>query len=69
MNFEQLGVLEASVEQLEYKKENQWINYPMGILWTMKKKGFSIEQGLDILYYGNIPNGSGLSSLRFNRGC
>jgi galactokinase len=62
MNFEQLGVLEASVEQLEYKKENQWINYPMGILWTMKKKGFSIEQGLDILYYGNIPNGSGLSS-------
>jgi galactokinase len=34
----------------------------MGILWTMKKKGFSIEQGLDLLYYGNIPNGSGLSS-------
>jgi galactokinase len=62
MNFEQLGVLEASIEQLEYKKEDQWTNYPKGVLWAMKKKGFSIEHGLDILYYGNIPNGSGLSS-------
>ncbi len=62
MNFEQLGVLEASLEHLEYKKEDQWTNYPKGVLWAMKKKGFSIEQGLDILYYGNIPNGSGLSS-------
>ncbi len=62
MNFEQLGVLEASVDQLEYKKEDQWTNYPKGVLWAMKKRGFSILHGLDILYYGNIPNGSGLSS-------
>lgn len=62
MNFEQLGVLETSIDQLEYKKEDGWTNYPKGILWAMKEKGFSIENGLDILYYGNIPNGSGLSS-------
>lgn len=62
MNFEQLGVLEASVDQLKYKKEDQWTNYPKGVLWAMKKRGFSILHGLDILYYGNIPNGSGLSS-------
>lgn len=62
MNFQQLGVLEASIDQLEYKKEDGWTNYPKGILWAMKEKGFSIENGLDILYYGNIPNGSGLSS-------
>ncbi len=62
MNFEQLGVFEVSLEQLEYKQEDQWTNYPKGVLWTMKKKGFSIEYGLDLLYYGNIPNGSGLSS-------
>lgn len=62
MNFENLGVFESSIEELEYKKEDQWTNYPKGVLWAMKKKGYSIENGLDILYYGNIPNGSGLSS-------
>ncbi len=62
MNFDKLGVIEASVEQLEYKNEDQWANYPKGILWVMKQRGFSIDNGLDILYYGNIPNGSGLSS-------
>ncbi len=62
MNFEALGILEASVDQLEYKKEAQWTNYPKGVLWALQKKGFSIDLGLDILYYGNIPNGSGLSS-------
>ena len=25
-------------------------------------EGYTIDSGLDILYYGNIPNGSGLSS-------
>jgi galactokinase len=28
----------------------------------MEQKGYSIPSGMDILYYGNIPNGSGLSS-------
>ena len=26
------------------------------------KKGYKVDKGLDILYFGNIPNGSGLSS-------
>lgn len=26
------------------------------------QKGFPVEQGFDIVLYGNIPNGSGLSS-------
>lgn len=62
MNFEHLGVLESSVEGLEYKKEDNWINYPKGVIWAMSKKGYSIDTGMDILYYGTIPNGSGLSS-------
>ena len=28
----------------------------------MKKRGYKLTNGLDILIYGNIPNGSGLSS-------
>lgn len=62
MNFEQMGILEASVENLEKKEEDDWINYPKGVISTMQKKGYPIDRGMDILYYGNIPNGSGLSS-------
>lgn len=62
LNFESLGILESFIDNLEYKKEDNWTNYPKGVLWAMKKKGFSIEFGMDVLYYGNIPNASGLSS-------
>lgn len=62
MNFEDLGVIEASVENLEKKKEHDWANYPKGVVFTLQKKGYQINSGFDILYYGNIPNGSGLSS-------
>jgi galactokinase len=62
MNFEELGVITSSVEDISYKKEDDWTNYPKGVIWTMQKKGYKIEQGMDILYYGTIPHGSGLSS-------
>ncbi len=62
MNFENLGVIESSVEGLVYKEEDNWTNYPKGIVWTMQEKGYPIAHGMDILYYGTIPNGSGLSS-------
>lgn len=62
MNFESLGIMENTVEKLEYKKEDDWTNYPKGVIWALKEKGFIIEEGMDILYFGNIPNGSGLSS-------
>lgn len=62
MNFERLGILESDVKSLEYKKEDDWTNYPKGVIWALQKKGYAIDEGMDILYYGNIPNGSGLSS-------
>ncbi len=31
-------------------------------MWAFEKRGYHLEHGLDILIYGNIPNGSGLSS-------
>lgn len=62
MNFEELGVLTSSIVNLTYKKEDDWTNYPKGVIWAMQKKGYPIEAGMDILYFGNIPNGSGLSS-------
>ena len=62
MNFKSLGVIEADINHLTYQKEHDWANYPKGMLKILKDANFSIEEGMDILYYGNIPNSSGLSS-------
>lgn len=62
MNFEQLGVLESSVENLKPEKEADWTNYPKGVMWAFGEKGMKIEYGMDLVLFGNIPNGSGLSS-------
>ena len=39
-----------------------WANYPLGVIWAFKKRGMEVNHGLDIVIYGNIPAGSGLSS-------
>ena len=62
MNFEQLGVVESSLDGLKPEKEADWTNYPKGVMWAFGERGFEIPQGMDILLNGNIPNGSGLSS-------
>ena len=61
-NFKELGIIEFSLEDLIYKKEDDWANYPKGVISTFIDAGYKIEKGFDILFYGNIPNGSGLSS-------
>ena len=62
MNFEQLGVIDSSLDGLKPEKEADWTNYPKGVMWAFGERGFEIPQGMDILLNGNIPNGSGLSS-------
>lgn len=62
MNFEHLGVLESSLEELVPSKEAGWTNYPKGVMWAFEQKGMEIPFGMDLLLNGNIPNGSGLSS-------
>ncbi len=62
MNFENLGVLESSLDDLKPYKEADWTNYPKGVMWAFEEKGMKIPCGMDILLFGNIPNGSGLSS-------
>lgn len=61
-NFEELGVITVSLDDLSYAKEDDWANYPKGVVWAFAEKGMKIDAGLDILYFGNIPNSSGLSS-------
>ncbi len=62
INFEKVGVLESDVEKLEASKEAGWTNYPKGVMWAFSLRGMQMDCGLDMVLYGNIPNGSGLSS-------
>lgn len=62
VNFEKLGVIETSLDELVPDKKANWTNYPKGVMWAFEKRGYKLPHGLDILIYGNIPNGSGLSS-------
>lgn len=41
---------------------NSWVNYPLGCIAQYIKRGFKLEQGFDILIWGNVPAGAGLSS-------
>lgn len=62
MNFEKIGVLESTIDELEYNQEEDWINYPKAMIWALKSEGYKIDTGFDIVYNGTIPNGAGLSS-------
>ena len=62
MNFEQAGIIEAEIDHLKNQKEDGWTNYPKGIIWALKEKGYTITNGMDVVLFGNIPNSSGLSS-------
>lgn len=62
MNFENLGIIESSIENLKPEKEADWTNYPKGVIWAFGEKGMKVDFGMDLLLFGNIPNGSGLSS-------
>lgn len=62
MNLDTFGVVEVSLDDLSYKKTYNWANYPLGVVWAFAEKGHAIDTGFDMIIWGNIPNGSGLSS-------
>ncbi len=62
LNFKELGILEFSLENMIYDKKHDWANYPKGVIKIFENHGYNIPSGFEILFYGNIPNGSGLSS-------
>ncbi len=61
-NFGEMGVIESDVDDLKASKEAGWTNYPKGVMWAVSLRGMQMDSGLDMIIYGNIPNGSGLSS-------
>jgi galactokinase len=51
----------VSIKGLFRNKSKKWINYPIGVINEFMKRNVSVT-GLDLLYYGDVPNGAGLSS-------
>lgn len=62
VNFPENGIIDCRIDQLDFDEAHDWANYPKGVLQTMIQNGADIPTGLDVLFYGNIPNGAGLSS-------
>jgi len=59
MNFNEY--LEIPLQTSYTKVEEYWYNFPIGVINYFLNNGHQLK-GLDILFYGNIPIGSGLSS-------
>ena len=61
-NFPEKGIIEFSIDELDYDKAHDWTNYPKGMVHYLKEAGYVIDSGFEVVFYGNIPNGAGLSS-------
>lgn len=59
LNFNEHADVESNV--LHQKDGSNWFNYPIGMINEFINDGKEV-QGMDLLFYGNIPIGSGLSS-------
>lgn len=62
LNFKELGTIQFDLNNLVNNKKHAWANYPKGVIKAFEDHGFKSTHGFDILFFGNIPNGAGLSS-------
>jgi len=61
-SLNQPEVKELGLDQLTTPLDKIWVNYPLGVFAQFIKRGIEIKEGFDILIWGNVPNGAGLSS-------
>ncbi len=61
-NFPKDGIHTVEADQLVPGSMASWVSYPCGVLWEYEQRGYQIPCGMDLLIWGDIPAGSGLSS-------
>ncbi|MBF0698695.1 galactokinase [Streptococcus danieliae] len=61
-NFQEEGVIEVSLDSLEFDQDHGWANYAKGVLHFLEQADHVLDSGMDVYVYGTIPNGAGLSS-------
>lgn len=62
LNFPEKGIIDAVLSAISYDKKQDWANYPLGVIKTLQNHGYNINQGFELMFWGDIPNGAGLSS-------
>lgn len=61
-SLNQPEVVKVTFDKLTERLENSWVNYPLGVFAQFVKRGITFEEGFDIMIWGDVPNGAGLSS-------
>lgn len=61
-NFPKSGVTLTSLDDLVPLEKKGWAGYPKGVVWAFAQRGYELDCGFDMVVYGDIPAGSGLSS-------
>jgi len=61
-SLNQPEIVELGLDQLTTPLDKVWVNYPLGVFAQFIKRGIEIKEGYDILIWGDVPNGAGLSS-------
>src|SRR5699024_6264027 len=61
-NLPDTGIISVTLDDLTYKKADQWSNYLKGMIYLIQQAGYKIDHGFNIYVHGNLPDGAGLSS-------
>ena len=62
MNLPEQGVVQFPMHGAVKTDAYGWANYPIGVVRVMEDAGHRAAHGFDIVLYGTLPNGAGLSS-------
>jgi len=62
VNYEKLGIITTNIDNIKCGDLDGWTKYIKGAILAIKSEGYNIEYGFDIVYYGDLPIGVGLSS-------
>ncbi len=62
MNFPDAGIIETDLDRQIPLPGGCWANYPLGVIRAFIGADFCPDRGLELVFGGDIPFGSGLSS-------
>jgi len=62
LNITKYGMKEFPINNIQKNSNDGWSAYEKGVVKIFSDNGFKFSRGFDLLIYGNIPNGAGLSS-------
>jgi galactokinase len=61
-NFPLQGIIEIDLNDLDFKRLNNYGDYVLGVIKEFEKQGKTLDYGLNICMASNLPVGGGLSS-------